>query len=119
MLYEVRDADLASGYLPRLEHKFDKLIYQRDNSESCGGSGFLSVKLEGDIRDSLRWGFTMVGTISPKLKFEEAYGYFDSEMDLEGHLDVTGQGTVNIPSGKEAQPAFNTDISGLAFSHPG
>lgn len=120
VISEARDSDLVGGYWPKLQRDdFESLIYEQDGSDDCGGSGFLSIKLSGSVSNSLRWGFTMVGTISPVLAFEEAYGYFDSELDLEAKLEVAGQGMVQIPGALGSKSLFNLDVSGLGFSHPG
>lgn len=120
VISEVRDASLPGGYRPSLvSDNFDKLLYQQDSSDDCDGSGFLSAKLEGSISDAIRWGFTMVGKITPTLSLDEAYGYFDSDLDLEATLEVVGQGSIKIPGRTGSQSLFNLDISGLGFSHPG
>ncbi|CAI4214313.1 unnamed protein product [Parascedosporium putredinis] len=100
LISEARDSDLVGGYWPKLQRDdFESLIYEQDGSDDCGGSGFLSIKLSGT--------------------FEEAYGYFDSELDLEAKLEVAGQGMVQIPGALGSKSLFNLDVSGLGFSHPG
>jgi hypothetical protein len=61
----------------------------------------------------------MVGTISPSLSFQEAYGYFDSDINMFGTLFVTGSGSLDIPGSTKPEDIFFSDISDFGFSHPG
>lgn len=61
----------------------------------------------------------MVGTISPEINFEEAYGYFDVDMSMVGTIMLDGKASINIASSTKPASIFNTDISNFAFSEPG
>lgn len=57
------------------------------------GDGFLYVSLDGNIVDTMNFGYTFVGTISPTFNMEEAYGYFDGSTTYEAslpYLPLTG-----------------------------
>uniref|UniRef100_A0A0P0BUL1 chitinase n=1 Tax=Hypocrella siamensis TaxID=696354 RepID=A0A0P0BUL1_9HYPO len=101
------------------KEKFSSLIYQKDDSSSCNSGGWLSVSLAGTAQSSIRWGFSMVGTISPTLDFSEAYGFFDSKLLLDASLLVDGRGSLDMNGSTKLAPLFSSDISKFAFSHPG
>ncbi len=107
-------------YKPQLlAHNFNQLIYQQDDTDKCDTTGFMSAKLSGTFSSAIRWGFTMVGTISPSLSFQEAYGFFDSDMDLSGEFMFDGSGEWNIAGSTKPADLFPSDISDYGFSHPG
>ncbi|KAJ0131917.1 hypothetical protein CTA2_2757, partial [Colletotrichum tanaceti] len=119
-LQTIRAEKLPGFYRVSLgKNDFSRLLYQEDHSGQCGGSGFLSVNLKGSVSSALRWGFTMVGTISPSLKFEEAYGFFDVDMDLSGTLSFDGRGELGILGRLGSQRLFDKHISDFAWAHPG
>ncbi|GJC92737.1 mutanase [Colletotrichum higginsianum] len=119
-LKTIRAEKLPGSYQVSLGKKdFSQLLYQEDNSGQCGGNGFLSVNLKGSVTSALRWGFTMVGTISPSLKFEEAYGFFDVDMSLAGTLSFDGRGELGILGRLGSQQLFDEHISDFGWAHPG
>ncbi|MCJ1282906.1 hypothetical protein MMC26_002232 [Xylographa opegraphella] len=101
---------------------FDIVLYDNDGSRNnCSSSqdGFLQLKLSGQVRSTIKWGVTMVGTIAPALKLEEAYSYFDSNPKLAGTLSFNGKGVLNIDGGNPRLPIFSSPITAYEFSHPG
>ncbi|KAI0890230.1 chitotriosidase-1 [Annulohypoxylon maeteangense] len=100
---------------------FNTLILGDDGSDKgCNGpDGFLKVNLAGSIRNTMRFGFTLVGTIQP-FALEEAYGYFDSDIYMSGQLEFDGKGILDINSGAGAQRnLFPSPITKFQASHPG
>lgn len=71
------------------------------------------------MRSSIRWGVTLVGTISPSLNVEEAYGFFDTDVDLAGRLLVNGYADLDIAGSTNPVDMFSSDISNYGWSHPG
>ena len=108
---------------PALEKdNFDVLLYGDDGTDNActgGDDGFLNLRLSGSVKSSIKWGVTLVGTISPSLNLEEAYSYFDSNPKMTGTLSFNGKGTVNIDGGSLEKPLFSSPITGYEFSHPG
>ena len=101
---------------------FDVLLYDNDGSRNqCSNKndGFLQLKLSGQVRSSIKWGVTMVGTIAPDLKLEEAYSYFDSNPKLAGTFSFDGKGVLDIDGGNPRLPIFSSPITAYEFSHPG
>lgn len=113
---------------------FSKPIYQQ-TSDTCAAlknkrdlsdDGFLSINLEGSVSASMRWGYTMVGTISPTLNLEEAHGFFDAAIGSDVRLFVDGSGSLSIDGtvpvtelfGKEGITDFGWSQPGYALSPP-
>lgn len=46
------------------------------------------------VKSEIRFGVTMVGTISPEISFEETYGFFDADMTYSGTLMLNGKASV-------------------------
>lgn len=46
------------------------------------------------VKSEIRFGVTMVGTISPEINFEETYGFFDADMTYSGTLMLNGKASV-------------------------
>ncbi|KAI0132937.1 glycoside hydrolase family 18 protein [Xylariales sp. AK1849] len=117
----IRTSPLPSGYNLNLEKQdFYQLLFEQDGSANCGGEdGYMSMYLEGTASSALRWGVTMVGTISPTLNFEEAYGFFDADMTLTAALMMNGQASIQIDGSTKQSSLFASDISNFAYSEPG
>lgn len=100
---------------------FTSLIYGNDGSDNgCKGDGFLKLSLAGSMSNTMRFGFTLVGTISPALSVEEAYGYFDSDLLMSATLSFDGRGTLDINSGDGvARDMFSSAITNFEASQPG
>ncbi len=100
----------------------DVVLYDNDGSRnncSISQDGFLQLKLSGQVRSSIKWGVTMVGTIAPSLKLEEAYSYIDSNPKLAGTLSFNGKGVLGIDGGSPRLPIFSSPLTAYEFSHPG
>jgi hypothetical protein len=79
-----------------------------------------SVYFDGWIFTQLRWGYTMVGTISPTLHLEEAHGFYDAQITSEGLLWVDGSGILEIDASLPESPLFGVDgITDNGWSQPG
>jgi hypothetical protein len=100
---------------------FNVLIYGDDGStHDCNGpGGFLKLSLAGSMRNIMRFGYTLVGTIQP-FALEEAYGYFDSDLYMSGQLSFDGRGILSINNGAGAQRnLLASPITAFQASHPG
>jgi hypothetical protein len=117
----IRTSDLPSGYyLDLTESDFNKKVYLQDDSANCGGQdGFMAMYLSGTVTSDIRFGVTMVGTISPTLNLEEAYGFFDADMTMVAALTLNGQGSIDINGATKQSNLFATDISDFGYSEPG
>ncbi|KAK3687975.1 mutanase [Podospora appendiculata] len=114
--------------LPLAKLGFSNLIYQQ-TSDTCAAlsskrslpnDGFLSVSLDGWVSSDLRWGYTMVGTISPSLNIEEAHGFFDARISSEGNLRVDGSGVLEIQGTLPTSQLFGVDgVTDYGWSQPG
>lgn len=114
--------------LPLSQPSFSNLIYQQ-TSDTCralsskrdlSDDGFLSVYLDGWIISQLRWGYTVVGTISPTLNLEEAHGFYDAEITSQGQIWVDGSGILEIDGTLPETPLFGVDgITDYGWSQPG
>ncbi|THV55841.1 hypothetical protein BGAL_0003g00830 [Botrytis galanthina] len=117
----IRNLGLPNAYTLNLEEDdIYQLLYSGDVTGSCGeDDGWLNIELEGSVASKLRWGVTMVGTISPEISFEETYGFFDVDMDLSGTIMLDGKASINVGGSTKPASVFDTDISNFAFSEPG
>lgn len=100
---------------------FDVLIYGDDgNGKGCSnGDGFLRLGLTGSMRNTFRFGYTLIGTIMP-FRLEEGYGYFDSDLYMSGQLSFDGRGVLDINGGAGvSRDLFPSPISNFQASHPG
>lgn len=61
----------------------------------------------------------MVGTNSSSLNIEEAYGFFDTDVDMTGRLYVNGYAELDIEGSTSPVDMFSSDISNYGWSHPG
>ncbi|KAJ0346384.1 hypothetical protein KNSL1_007491 [Colletotrichum chrysophilum] len=100
---------------------FASLIYGNDGSDNdCEDDGFLKISLSGSMSNKMRFGFTLVGTISPTLSVEEAYGYFDSDLLMSATLSFDSKGVLDINSGDGvARDMFSSAITNFEASQPG
>ncbi|OQO13612.1 hypothetical protein B0A48_01841 [Cryoendolithus antarcticus] len=99
---------------------FNVLLYGDDGADCGDGDGFLKMNLAGSMRDIMRFGFTLVGTVQP-FALEEAFGYFDSDIYMSGQLSFDGKGVLNIGNngGGATRKLFSSPVSGFQASHPG
>ncbi|KAG8164746.1 hypothetical protein KVR01_005021 [Diaporthe batatas] len=100
---------------------FDVLIYGDDGKDNgCSGAdGFLKLSLSGSMRNVMRFGFTLVGTIQP-FALEEAYGYFDSDLYMSAQLNFDGKGHLDINGGSGvSRSLFSSPVTKFQASHPG
>ncbi|KAF7884611.1 uncharacterized protein EAF02_004947 [Botrytis sinoallii] len=103
----IRNLGLPNAYTLNLEEDdIYQLLYSGDVTGSC-------------VASKLRWGVTMVGTISPEISFEETYGFFDVDMDMAGTIILDGKASINVGGSTKPASVFDTDISNFAFSEPG
>ena len=98
---------------------FNVLLYENEGEGCKDQDGFLSLRLSGKLRSSIKFGVTMVGTISPDLKLEEAYSYFDSNPKFAGSLAFNGKGTLDIDGGNPRRQLLSSPVTNYEFSHPG
>lgn len=107
---------------------FSKPIYQQTsdtctalkNKRGLSDDGFLSINLEGSVSTQMRWGYTMVGTISPTLNLEEAHGFFDAAIGSDVRLFVDGSGSLSIDGTVPVTELFGKGgITDFGWSQPG
>lgn len=101
----------------------DALIIGAEKDDKCKGKsddGFLSVKVTGDIYQRMRFGFTFVGTLSPNFHLEEAYGFFDTAVVHNGHVEFDGKGKISIHGEAfEGRSILPEPLTAYGYSHPG
>ncbi|KFA55929.1 hypothetical protein S40293_08857 [Stachybotrys chartarum IBT 40293] len=117
----IRSEPLASNQPTISDDNFNVLIYGNDGSEAgCeDDDGFLRISLAGSMRNTMRFGFTLVGTIQP-FNLDQAYGYFDSDLYMSAQLSFNGRGILDINSGSGvARDLFPSPMRAFEVSHPG
>ncbi|GAB1217038.1 hypothetical protein ATERTT37_006259 [Aspergillus terreus] len=122
MLNKFRSKTYESNTKPYLSiPEFDVPIYQAGGEiHGCKDSGWLNIGLKGYMVSGLRFGYTMVGTISPELRLEEAYGFFDSSPLMKATLSFDGKGILDIDSHRSLQlDLLSSPITDFEASHPG
>ncbi|KAJ5109929.1 hypothetical protein N7532_002574 [Penicillium argentinense] len=122
IITEFRKDDFVGNTKPYLSNDdFNVGIYgSTGDVHGCSDAGFMKVDLKGSMTDGLRFGSSMVGTISPELSLKEAYTFFDSSMRMEGTLDVDAKGTLNINNHPSLVKDLLADpITKFEASHPG
>ena len=91
-----------------------------DGKRGLTDDGFLSIYLDGSVSTQMRWGYTMVGTISPILNLEEAHGFFDAAIGSDVQLFVDGSGSLSIDGTLPVTQLFGKDgITDFGWSQPG
>lgn len=104
----------------RKSHFNQLLVADSSEGKHCDkDDGFMKVSLGGTVVDSMNFGFSFVGTISPTFNIEEANGFFDSGITYQGSIRIDAKGSVNIDGGLPSAPLFSTPITQYAFNHPG
>ncbi|KAK4241773.1 hypothetical protein C8A03DRAFT_30078 [Achaetomium macrosporum] len=108
-VHAVDETGPQGDYKPQLvARNFSRVIYQQDSTSKCNDTAFMAAKLSGIFSSAIRWGFTM-----------DAYGFFDSKMDLSGDFAFKGRGELNIAGATKTADLWLSDISDYSFSHPG
>lgn len=101
----------------------DALLIGTEKNDKCksdSDDGFLSVKVTGKLEQRMRFGYTFVGTISPTFHMEEAYGFVDSGIELEGTLEFDGRGQVNMQGETfKEKSILPAPLTNFAYDHPG
>ncbi|KAA8652731.1 uncharacterized protein ATNIH1004_001636 [Aspergillus tanneri] len=105
-----------------LNKKSFDVMLSGESPEKCstkGDDGYLKMGVSGTLHEELEFGYSFVGTISPSFNIEEAYGYFDTNLQLTGALNFNGKGYLSVPAGMAGANLFNSPVSAWGFSHPG
>ncbi|KAJ5487608.1 hypothetical protein N7530_001908 [Penicillium desertorum] len=105
-----------------LNKKSIDVLLSGEKAEKCttkGDDGYLKMNLFGSLSETLEFGYSFVGTISPTFKMEEAYGYYDTSLQMTGGLSFDGKGYLSIPEGMAKTSLFSSPVSAWGFSHPG
>ncbi|KAK4106016.1 carbohydrate-binding module family 24 protein [Parathielavia hyrcaniae] len=110
--------EYGENQLISMSANFDRLVYQQTSS-GCSQNGFLSVHATGNQVNMFRMGITVVGTISPTLRMEEAHAFFDTVLFTAGSITVDGKGTVNIPGTTALRSLFPSQVSDWGYKVPG
>lgn len=103
------------------KRNFNNLLVGED-AEKCSGSaadGFLKMSLSGNLNEAIEFGYTFVGTIAPNFNIEQAFGYFDSNLELATTPSFDGKGFLSVPDGLENKPLWNSPVRAWSFTHPG
>ncbi|KAJ6019259.1 hypothetical protein N7522_001326 [Penicillium canescens] len=122
IITEFRTDDFVGNTKPYLSNDdFNVGIYgSTGDVHGCSNAGFMKVNLKGSMTDRLRFGSSMVETISPELSLKEAYTFFDTSIRMEGTLDVDAKGTLNINNQPSLVENLLADpITNFQASHPG
>lgn len=124
-----QSTDLDENQLLGITNPFFSEVIYKQTSDTCAApgakrsssdDGFLAVSLEGSATALLRWGYTMVGTISPELNLEEAHGFFDAALTSQGQLFVDGSGTLDIQGTLPTAELFGKGgVTDFGWSQPG
>lgn len=110
---------LGQGSLKK--SNFDTLL-SGESPEKCSTTdddGFLKADISGSLLETLEFGYTFVGTISPTFQMVEANGYYDTSFQMTGALNFNGKGYLSVPAGMSPANLFNSPVSAWRFSHPG
>ncbi|KAH8894260.1 hypothetical protein GQ53DRAFT_821349 [Thozetella sp. PMI_491] len=110
---------IAANFSQLVYHQVADACNSGTTQKRATSDGFLSVSLDVFALTNLRWGYSLVGTISPTLKIEEAHGFFDSHLTSTNQLRVEGSGILAFPSGTPRVPVFSSAITDFNWSHPG
>lgn len=114
----LRDAQ-HQGQSSLRQDDFRSLLAASKGPDDCQTPSFLQVSVGGSIYEEMKFGFSFVGTIAPTFALEEAHGFFDARIMYHGYIDVNARGAINIDSGLNAKPLWDSPISSFGFSHPG
>ncbi|PHH89142.1 hypothetical protein CDD83_6593 [Cordyceps sp. RAO-2017] len=126
---ELRKSDHPGSGLPNptlgqgtiRKNSFDVLL-TGESPEKCSAKrddGYLKIDMSGFLQEELEFGYTFVGTISPTFKIEEAYGYYDTRLNMNAKLNFNGKGHLSVPEGMAFAELFKSPVSAWGFSHPG
>jgi len=93
-------------------HLYDEVMLcdgQKDNQ--------LKIRMSkpGRASGESRWGYTSVGTLRP-FKLEQAYGFFDNDIELSVELEVKALGAIHAKAAHGFM--FNSNIVGKTFDVP-
>lgn len=121
---EIRKVNVSPVFLGQgalTKNSFDVLL-SGESPEKCsanGDDGYLKMDISGTLHEQLEFGYTFVGTISPTFSMQEAYGYYDTNLQLTGALNFNGKGYLSVPAGMAGANFFTSPVSAWGFSHPG
>ena len=116
---------------PVISEQIDVTLFDANQANQCksdndkaglspGDDGFLKARIVGLLDARMRFGFTFVGKLSPVFELDEAYGFFDTSVDLNAQLDFDGKGKLAIHGDAFAgKSIFGAPLTAYGFSHPG
>ena len=116
--------DTGDGWASAMgKGEMDTTLFATGKGDLCKSGAdepFLNVKLTGSVSSMVKFGYTFVGTIAPDFHLEEAYGFFDSNIDHEGHLEFDGRGKIEINGDQfEQKSLFDAPLAAYTYNHPG
>ena len=78
--------------------------------------GFLEIEAKTKSKVQAKFGFTMIGTLSP-FKFDSVYGFLDHLSDID--VQVSARGFSGLDTEEQPKTGQNTEKQDMAFIHPG
>jgi hypothetical protein len=99
-----------------------KQSYSREvfaDKKTCSGrkDAYLDIKATVGATIKAKWGFTLIGKISP-WRVSEAYAFFDANTKVDLDYDISAKGKIASDDGTEF-PLQRTALSMYEFRHPG
>jgi hypothetical protein len=89
------------------------------NREKCTGRGDAYLDIKATVAASIdgKWGFTLIGKISP-WRVTEAYTFFHAKTKVDLDYDISAKGEISSDNNIEI-PLQRTALSMYEFRHPG
>jgi hypothetical protein len=100
-----------------LEQTYSREVYANRKECSAGKDGYLDIKANVASKIEAKWGFTLIGMISP-WRVSEAYTFFDANTKVGLDYDISARGNISSDSNIEF-PLQRTALSMYEFRHPG
>ena len=82
----------------------------------CDDGGFLKIEAKTESKVLAKFGFTMIGTLSP-FKFDSVYGFLDHLYDID--VQLSAKGFSGLDTEEQPKPGQSTEKQDMAFIHPG
>ncbi|KAJ4003710.1 hypothetical protein NW766_012161 [Fusarium irregulare] len=82
----------------------------------CDDGGFLKIEAKTESKVQAKFGFTMIGTLSP-FKFDSVYGFLDHLYDID--VQLSAKGFSGLDTEEQPKAGQSTEKQDMAFIHPG
>jgi hypothetical protein len=100
-----------------IDKTFSREVYANKESCSGGDDAYLDIKADISAQIEAKWGFTLIGKISP-WSVSEAYTFFDAVTKVGMDYSVSARGKISSDDTTEF-PLQRTALSMYEFRHPG